>query len=77
MARQVWMLHLMMGKGIRKSAVIVLEGNQIIIPEWQDAELRLIQNRIVIKDLSGENQSVCRKGEVFVFYFIQTGLKAL
>ena len=44
-----------------------LEGNQIIIPELQDAELRLIQNRIVIKDLTGENQSVCRTREVFVF----------
>ena len=44
-----------------------LRGNQIIIPEWQDAELRLIENRIVIKDLTGENQSVCREEEVFVY----------
>ena len=44
-----------------------LSGNQIIIPEWQDAELRLIENRIVIKDLTGDNQSVCRAGEVFVY----------
>ena len=42
-------------------------GDQITIPEWQDAELRLIKDRIVIKDLSGDDQSVCRRGEVFVY----------
>lgn len=42
-------------------------GNQITIPDWPEAELRLIGNRIVIKDLSGDTQSVCREGEFFVF----------
>ena len=43
-----------------------LRGNQIIIPEWREAELKLINDRIVIK-ISGDNTSVCREGKVFVY----------
>ncbi len=43
-----------------------LKGNQIILHEWREAELRLIKNRIVIKDLPGDDP-VCREGEVFVY----------
>ena len=45
-----------------------LRGNQIIIPEWGEAEIRLIEDRIVIRDISVEGEdSVCRDREVFVF----------
>ena len=40
-------------------------GDQITIPEWQDAELRLIKDRIVIT--ISDDESVCRSGEVFVY----------
>ena len=43
-----------------------LRGDLITIPQWREAELRLINDRIVIIVI-GENQSVCRNGEVFVY----------
>ena len=53
------------GEKSREVGTYSLRGNELIIPEWQDVEIRVMGNRIVIKDSEGD--SVCRSREVFVY----------
>ena len=43
-----------------------LRGNNLTFPEWPDAIIKVINNRIIIGDTEEEN-SPCRRGEVFVY----------
>ena len=53
------------GERSREVGTYTLRGDELIIPEWQEVDIRVIGNRIVIKDSEGD--SVCQSGEVFVY----------
>ena len=45
-----------------------LKGNQITFSKWSDVEIRLVKNKIIIKDVSVDGADpLCKNGEVFVF----------
>ena len=44
-----------------------LRGDQIIIPEWQEVELKFINDKIIITEPGSEDHLACRNDEVFVY----------